>query len=169
MGIGAHFDGPQYDPYVAVLNLQAPAIFYILSPTKIDAATAATLSETHDGYAIIEKYYLEPRSLLVFTSDAYTKYKHGIPHALYDVVASCLQNSRYLSTEVCGKSVWRNGRTKLTDTEENDESARLWKPRLSLTIRRAIPAAGERMETASDREEERRDLINFYRSVSEYN
>jgi hypothetical protein len=172
MGIGAHFDGPLYDSFVAVLNLQAPAMFYMLSANKLATSKSedcSVPSTTQDGYAILERIYLQPRSLLLFSEDAYLSYKHGIPHSLFDEAESSICNAHLLDPDTCGKKVWRNGTFVRDGIEETTETAASWKPRLSLTIRYAKPASSELLETESDRSEARRDVINFYRSVSEYN
>lgn len=67
IGIMPHTDGPLYHPYVCILSMGSHATFEFFKDY------AAFKEENSLGRLIVE-----PRSLLIFTDDAYEKYLHSI-------------------------------------------------------------------------------------------
>lgn len=149
MGIAPHYDGPLYRERVLVLNLQSPAVmyFYHVNETGLDEAFSLVL---------------EPRSLLIFEGKLYTELKHGIVNATEDDLSakSPPLNARLLSAET--RALLASGTPLSRGTH----------PRLSLTLRK-IRFQAEKSEseiaTNAEKEDLRRNEINFYRNVSELN
>lgn len=149
MGIAPHFDGPLYRERVLVLNLQSPAVMYFYRVLETGLEEAFSL-------------VLEPRSLLVFEGKLYTELKHGIENAKEDDLSakSAPLNFRLLSSET--RALLELGKPLPRGLE----------PRLSLTLRK-IRFEAEKSElevvTSAEKEDLRRNEINFYRNVSEQN
>ena len=101
-GIGAHMDGPLYEPSVAILSLLSSAVIHF-TPT-----TAATSR----GFSIL----LTAGSLLVFEEACYTAAVHHIddcaPGEPETVPASCVNT--HLTGVPCGAVVDRGRRLSLT-------------------------------------------------------
>jgi alkylated DNA repair protein alkB family protein 6 len=76
-GIMPHEDGPVYYPGAAILSLGAPAVIRFRAK-QCDARTAAEARPERQPPPLVESVVLPPRSLLVFTGDAYTGCLHGI-------------------------------------------------------------------------------------------
>ncbi|GAX80010.1 hypothetical protein CEUSTIGMA_g7449.t1 [Chlamydomonas eustigma] len=126
-GIMPHQDGPAYYPGVSILSLGAPAVMTFTPKwVEVDSTndTACTQQE--------ESIFLLPRSLLLFKSEAYTAYLHGIAGTNKlgqggDNMASpvcnlhLIQNCETLHTACCGQALI-SGKTTGT--------------RFSLTVRR---------------------------------
>ena len=72
----AHKDGPAYFPYVCILSLHQGLILNIYS--SLDDASSKTY---------LARFYLEPRSLFIFTDDHYKEHFHGIEETIDDVFA----------------------------------------------------------------------------------
>lgn len=70
-GIMHHTDGPSYSPYAIILSLESSCI---MTFRKKLLAHEIGLIENKDLLQVV----LQPRSLLVFTDDAYINYMHGI-------------------------------------------------------------------------------------------
>jgi len=154
MGIAPHFDSDLYKPFVAVLNLQAPALFHFYQ------GSLSTDVVVHSSV------YLEARSLLLFADDLFSDLKHGIPSNKVDVIPNDVLNAQFLRRYKVGQAVSRGG--EVMARAEDQVDATQWKPRLSLTVRTLAKAQdGETIETAASRDEAIRTTANFYRSVSE--
>lgn len=67
VGIMPHTDGPLYHPYVVILSLGSQTVFEFFKDY------AAYKEEN-----TLAKLLVEPRSLLIFSDDAYSKYMHAI-------------------------------------------------------------------------------------------
>ena len=76
-GVMPHEDGPCYQPGVAILSLQSPAVITFTSKLGDDCTQNPPLHVA-----------LMPRSLLIFRGKAYTDYLHGIDDVEAHVVAS---------------------------------------------------------------------------------
>ncbi|CDW90884.1 isoform b [Stylonychia lemnae] len=76
-GIFAHKDGPSYFPFVCILSLNSGIILYVKE-------TLEGLNERKNYRA---RFYLEPRSLFIFTQTHYDTHFHGIDEDLEDVVS----------------------------------------------------------------------------------
>mmetsp|Transcript_4888 Transcript_4888/g.9713 ORF Transcript_4888/g.9713 Transcript_4888/m.9713 type:complete len:388 (-) Transcript_4888:293-1456(-) len=85
-GILAHQDGPLYQPVVAIVSLNSPVGFHFYR----------SLADARDEKASVEMQ-LYPRSLLVFSWEAYNKYFHGIPASTQDKISSQCANIRFIS------------------------------------------------------------------------
>lgn len=68
---GAHLDGPLYQDYVQILSLHG-------------TATIEFFLKEHPQDSL--KIFLQPRSLLIFTREAYTKYYHVIHSRREDII-----------------------------------------------------------------------------------
>ena len=75
IGIMPHTDGPVYHPYVVILSLGSHTCFEYYQDYP---AYKAEIS--------LAKLLIEPRSLLIFTEDAYSKYLHTIQDVTFDFV-----------------------------------------------------------------------------------
>jgi len=149
MGIAPHFDGPLYLERVLVLNLQSPAVmyFYHVSPNGLQEAFSLVL---------------EPRSLLIFEGRLYSELKHGIVNATEDDLSakSLPLNYRLLSSPI--RALLDSGKPLSRGTL----------PRLSLTLRKIRFQASKsesEVVTPAEKEDLRRNEVNFYRNVSELN
>ena len=89
-GIAPHVDGPIYVPRVAILSLAAPTLISFYPRREPYANPMDHYDDTFkfDGEIAkerpIQSLILEPRSLLVFSSDAYWLHPHGITDKLED-------------------------------------------------------------------------------------
>ena len=72
-GILPHTDGPAYYPYVCILSLQSGLTLNIWKDHE-DVRSKKYLA----------RFYLEPRSLFIFTDDHYSQHLHGIEETLED-------------------------------------------------------------------------------------
>jgi len=134
-GIMPHKDGPLYYPRVAILSLSGPAKIEFRENLKEDSKMSLIL---------------QPRSLMIFTDEAYTNHFHGIGECQQDVVTEDVANIEA---------------AKLTLGEVVDRGS----VRLSLTIRivplvldlDAIPA------TPVAEEENRRMESFWYNAINE--
>eukprot|EP01122_Echinamoeba_exundans_P003523 TRINITY_DN13609_c0_g1_i1.p1 TRINITY_DN13609_c0_g1~~TRINITY_DN13609_c0_g1_i1.p1 ORF type:complete len:321 (-),score=42.38 TRINITY_DN13609_c0_g1_i1:81-938(-) len=170
MGIAPHFDTDLYQPYVAVLNIQRPAMFHFFDPkTKANGNEENSLLAS----CSIGHLYLEPRSLLIFAGYAFSAVKHGILSNQFDTIDPETLNLHLLSKEIESGQTWsRNGKlVDLSDTSASSaggEDPKSYLPRLSLTIRALTKAIeAESLETESSRTDEKHRLAAFYKSVSE--
>jgi alkylated DNA repair protein alkB homolog 6 len=75
-GIMAHKDGPAYFPYVCILSLHQGLILNIYS--SLDDVASKTY---------LARFYLEPRSLFIFTDEHYKEHFHGIEETIEDSFA----------------------------------------------------------------------------------
>lgn len=82
-GIMHHTDGPLYHPIVAILSCGG-GIGMTFRPPRDDPVASG------GGFSL----YLQPRSLFVFTCDAYHRWLHGIDELTVDVIREdCLNAS----------------------------------------------------------------------------
>eukprot|EP01104_Vermistella_antarctica_P015702 TRINITY_DN5217_c0_g1_i1.p1 TRINITY_DN5217_c0_g1~~TRINITY_DN5217_c0_g1_i1.p1 ORF type:complete len:339 (+),score=54.81 TRINITY_DN5217_c0_g1_i1:644-1660(+) len=109
-GISAHKDGPKWKPYVVVLNLGGTACFHLARSPQIGSAH----DEEGEGSGGGTSVFLRPRSLLIFTADAYHHYKHSIAPTVVDVIGTECCNTDLAGVRV-GESVPRESvRVSLT-------------------------------------------------------
>jgi len=97
-GIMPHKDGPLYFPKVAILSICGPAM--------IDFRTALKESP-------LMSVYLQPRSLLIFTDEAYTTHFHGIEETESDTIAEHVVNANKEGLQI-GAIIERGTRLSLT-------------------------------------------------------
>ncbi|CAE7308616.1 alkbh6 [Symbiodinium natans] len=74
-GIDAHCDGPQFQPEVAILTLEGPALLHFGLVEK------KAYPELPPRFEVL----LEPRSLLVMRAEVYKLYVHRIDHSKVDI------------------------------------------------------------------------------------
>lgn len=165
MGIAPHFDTDLYQPYVAVLNLQRPAMFHFFDPTT---TTTPNQDESYLESLSLGHLYLEPRSLLIFAGNSFSKVKHGIISATADKIDDKTLNLRYLSKEINVGDTWSRDGKLITSDKDVNADPKAFLPRLSLTIRALTKAVEtEGLETEESRTNEKIRLAAFYKSVSE--
>ncbi|MEW5302657.1 MAG: hypothetical protein WDW38_011615 [Sanguina aurantia] len=107
-GIMAHEDGPAYFPAVCILSLGASSIIRFYKKQAEGVCSQPTTS-----------VLLRPRSLLVFSEEAYTGFLHGIDQVEAETVDATVAN--------CKQSGVLHGDSMLREGE-----------RVSLTIRRVV-------------------------------
>eukprot|EP00927_Polykrikos_kofoidii_P040054 TRINITY_DN34304_c0_g1_i1.p1 TRINITY_DN34304_c0_g1~~TRINITY_DN34304_c0_g1_i1.p1 ORF type:complete len:698 (+),score=97.79 TRINITY_DN34304_c0_g1_i1:103-2196(+) len=113
-GIDAHFDGPAFDPEVAILSLEGSALIrFSLVEKQLRPDLPRRL-----------ELLLRPRSLLLFSGEAYELYVHAVPHELQDVLSEDCANLDAARAGV-GEAVPRSQRrTSLTLRRLKHVSAR---------------------------------------------
>lgn len=161
-GIDPHADGPLFEPYVAIISLQSSCLLQLLRPPgdsekRLQGTTGRLAASWGDLDEAAATVYLQPRSLFIFSKDAYTKHLHGI--ATPDVAAA--QECSHIDSR-CVNLSSTSPKAATGDAVETG-------PRLSLTIRAvkktAIPA-GEFL-TEAQQAEARRRRDWWARAVSE--
>mmetsp|Transcript_22620 Transcript_22620/g.56751 ORF Transcript_22620/g.56751 Transcript_22620/m.56751 type:complete len:298 (+) Transcript_22620:112-1005(+) len=122
-GIMPHEDGPLYLPRVAILSLRSPGSLHF-TPKQAGAGRRAGEEEVQQqrdqvdrgavGLGVAQQMFLEPRSLLIFEEDLYTRFLHGMPMGGADSV-SCNATANFgkLGVAVEGR-VERATRVSLT-------------------------------------------------------
>jgi len=106
-GIMHHTDGPAYENRVCILSLQTSCVFTFRR--KIESSAIGNVEGNDD----IIRLVIEPRSLLIFSSDAYTEHLHGIDSDIEvnDSYISCCDNAHLLSRPIncreVGKYLYR--------------------------------------------------------------
>lgn len=125
-GIHPHCDGPVYYPKVAILSLGSPCLFTFYQRTGTEDCIKWDLAnDVPGGHTAESKPHLsvlvEPRSLLVFSDDAFWHHRHGISAVSSELVTKDTCNLASL-----------NGRYKEGDIIER-------KRRVSLTMRHLLP------------------------------
>lgn len=165
MGIAPHFDTDLYQPYVSVLNLQRPAMFHFFDPVPIRAGEKSGSL----GHRATSHLYLEPKSLLIFAGKAFSEIKHGILSASEDLIDGDTLNLHLLSDHIKAGQRWsRDGKLLQAASEASTLDPTGFMPRLSLTIRAlARVSYSDHLETEASREDEKRRIAAFYKSVSE--
>ena len=159
-GIGWHNDGPLFQPCVAIVSLGAPTVLRFrpdpaaaAAPTFGDASTTTTT--TASSYSVV----LRPRSLVVFASDAYTVWQHGIPPG---------EPRAFPDPETCLN--WPAVRAAFGDAAVLGAPlpGAADQPRHSLTVRRVATVAKPHGDwTQEDKSEHSRRLAWWARAVSE--
>lgn len=96
-GISAHKDGPVYFPRVIILSL--------------GGSTCMTFSDSLRHPTLLSSLFIQPRSLLIFTKDAYDKFFHEIPVQTHDLIQSHCINT---TTDQIGQSWPRSTRVSIT-------------------------------------------------------
>ncbi|KAM9969770.1 hypothetical protein ACTFIR_001607 [Dictyostelium discoideum] len=76
-GIMPHKDGPLFFPMVCILSLNSTCLMDFYNNLKEEP---------------FEKIFLRPRSLLIFTEDAYKNYFHGIKESYSDLITEDVMN-----------------------------------------------------------------------------
>mmetsp|Transcript_126138 Transcript_126138/g.315260 ORF Transcript_126138/g.315260 Transcript_126138/m.315260 type:complete len:516 (-) Transcript_126138:77-1624(-) len=125
-GIYPHCDGPVYYPKVAILSLGSPCVFSFYPRTgSEDCMQWNQEKDVPGGHQAGDKplasVVLEPRSLLIFSHDAFWHHRHGI-----DAVASEEVTDAVCNLHTCG------GRYKVGDVINRSR-------RVSLTMRHLLP------------------------------
>lgn len=119
-GIYPHCDGPVYYPKVAILSLGSPCIFSFYPRTGTE--DCMKWDPEHDvpgGHSFGDDPHtsvlLEPRSLLVFSHDAFWHHRHGINAVSSDQVTDRVGNLEALEGQYnVGDSFQRSRRVSLT-------------------------------------------------------
>jgi hypothetical protein len=75
-GISYHKDGEFYTSFAAILSLESSALILF----------------SKDKKEICESYFLQPRSLFIFTNDAFEKYFHSIEDSKVDYIDEKCKN-----------------------------------------------------------------------------
>lgn len=96
-GIHAHKDGPVYFPRVIILS--------------IGGSTCMTFRDRLRDPSLFQSLIIKPRSLLIFTKDAYDKVFHEIPMQLQDKVETHCVNA---SAQEIGMNFLRTTRISIT-------------------------------------------------------
>jgi len=96
-GILPHTDGPAYSPWAAILSLGSAAVFDFWR----DHAHAAT------GMLPALSLLLPPRSLLIFSEDAYQKHLHGLADRPCDTLEGIANSSLLTRTGSPGTMPWQ--------------------------------------------------------------
>lgn len=109
-GILHHTDGPSYDPFVAIVSLLAPSV---MTFRKRLSSSQIGVEEQEEVFCVL----LQPRSVLIFSDEAYTHHLHGIDESS----RHALDSSPCVNAHVVGGA--QSGFIHRTDT------------RLSLTLR----------------------------------
>eukprot|EP00164_Ancoracysta_twista_P004248 GFYU01005724.1.p1 GENE.GFYU01005724.1~~GFYU01005724.1.p1 ORF type:complete len:254 (+),score=39.72 GFYU01005724.1:73-834(+) len=134
-GIMPHEDGPLYHPMVANISLQSPIVLQFFKHREqcgeLEAEAAAIAVDTvrtadsgdvagddntrrvlyTDGFEPLMSMLLEPRSLVLFTKEAYEQCLHGIPNSFEDVIDESVVNA---GPELVGQTLKRGVRVSLT-------------------------------------------------------
>ena len=155
-GIGFHKDGPLFHPYVAILSLNAPAT--IQFRRRITLSSLATCSEPIDkiqqsvlvdgitrkestpSVIVVVSVVLYPRSLFMFSGDAYTEWFHGIPlqqHPSTDASFICIPSSMSTCEDQRLKRAPSGAPNSKEETTSSREESRNMS-RYSLTVRRCV-------------------------------
>ena len=93
-GIAPHNDGPIFEARVAIVSLGTPAVLHFWPVPKNDAGVSvgsgwrAISGDVEPACSVL----LQPRSLLVFSAEAYTHMLHGIRPASTDVLGPTVCN-----------------------------------------------------------------------------
>ena len=96
-GISAHKDGPVYFPRVIILSL--------------GGSTSMTFRDSLRHPTLLSSLFIQPRSLLIFTKDAYDKFFHEIPVQTHDLIQSHCINT---NPDQTGQSWSRSTRVSIT-------------------------------------------------------
>lgn len=96
-GIHPHCDGPVYYPKVAILSLGSPCLFSFYPKTGTeDCMKWDPANDVPGGYqggqSAMNTLFVEPRSLLIFSHDAFWHHRHGIDAAASEDIPSNLVN-----------------------------------------------------------------------------
>jgi alkylated DNA repair protein alkB family protein 6 len=130
-GIAPHQDGPLYEPLVAILSLDGPALLQFWPP-RVDedgVALAPDLNASSTCSLPSASILCEPNSLVVFRGQAYKTHWHGILSRDDDVLADHTRNLDALSGGLLGA-------TAGTRVQRKDR-------RVSLTVRRVLKVLSE--------------------------
>lgn len=104
-GIMAHLDGPLFHPIISTISCGSHAVLRFHE------------NDALDDRKIVCQLLIEPRSLVIFKDDMYTKYLHSIDEVTSDLVTSRLLNLKYCDDtfrEHCNENVDRLRRISLT-------------------------------------------------------
>lgn len=120
-GIFPHCDGPVYYPCVAILSLNSPCLFHLYSRSGTE--DCMKWDPSHDvpgGHQTSSRplmtLFLEPRSLLLFSHDAFWNHRHGIDATATDVLTPNVANADQAVAAgfSMGDVIQRNRRVSLT-------------------------------------------------------
>mmetsp|Transcript_64684 Transcript_64684/g.104602 ORF Transcript_64684/g.104602 Transcript_64684/m.104602 type:complete len:163 (+) Transcript_64684:1-489(+) len=120
-GIFPHCDGPVYYPKVGILSLSSPCVFDLHPKQgtedcmKWDPANDVP-GGFQEGQEPQVRMLLEPRSLLIFSHDAFWHHRHGIPNVDTDVITKDITNLEQVEAAGyrVGDKVERTRRVSLT-------------------------------------------------------
>lgn len=153
IGIMPHTDGPLYHPYVVILSLGSHACFeFFKDYTNYKA----------ENYAA--KLLVEPRSLLIFEKEAYTKYLHAIHDSAFDPIdVTFIIDKNNNSVKITSSNIDNIHLTRIyqeiqkehendgDNSEEEKEFTKSWQlkrtKRISLTIRYVVPSNAQKDES----------------------
>merc|ERR1711884_190520 len=118
-GIHPHCDGPVYYPMVAILSLGSTSLFsfYPQSGTEdcMKWDPENNVPGGHVGSKPLCTVLLEPRSLLVFSHDAFWKHRHGIAAVVSEEVTPLVCNlAQCEGSFAVGDRIQRQRRVSLT-------------------------------------------------------
>merc|ERR1719436_1052013 len=121
-GIFPHCDGPVYYPKVAILSLGSPCIFdFHAKQGNEDCMKWDHYNDVPGGYdpeggkRPVCSVVLEPRSLLIFSHDAFWVHRHGIENTAEEVVGPDVCNlDRCGGRYKVGDKIRRGRRVSLT-------------------------------------------------------
>jgi hypothetical protein len=143
-GISRHNDGPLFEPLVGIVSMSGSATIHFWRDQN------AMDTDGLDDAATSSSILLMPRSLLIFSHEAYTCYTHSVERDLHDHVIPSLANYRLLPQELVGQQLPR-------------------RLRVSLTVRRVdkILDEGSVLETDEARAERARRRISFEKGIND--
>ena len=137
-GIAPHVDGPIYVPLVAIISLASTSVMAFYPRREPYDQPMEHYNDTFkfDGEIVQQRPHmsvvLEPRSLLIFRSEAYSHYPHGISDKKVDI----------LDESVAGPVVNRH----LLRQQDISEVVR--KYRVGITVRNLLPRCNHQPERA---------------------
>jgi hypothetical protein len=144
-GISRHNDGPLFEPLVGIISLAGAATIHFWGDEN-------AMDTGGEGAGPQCSVLLMPRSLLIFSRDAYTSYTHSVEPDSFDSFLPSLANYHFLPPELAGKDLPRS-------------------LRVSLTVRRVEKILDESsvLETEEARAERRRRRLSFERGINDNN
>lgn len=121
-GIFPHCDGPVYYPKVGILSMGSPCLFHFYSRSGTE--DTMKWDSEHDVPAGFQKersrpqlsVFLEPRSLLVFSHDAFWHHRHGIDDVASETITENIANLEHARAagHQLGDTIPRRRRVSLT-------------------------------------------------------
>ena len=153
IGIMPHTDGPLYHPYVVILSLGSHACFEFFK----DYAN-------YKAEQNVAKLLVEPRSLLIFEKEAYTKFLHSIHDSVLDSIeVTYTIDKSNNSVKITSSNIDNIHLTKIygeiqkelesgsNNSQDEKEFTKTWQlkrtKRISLTIRYVIPSNAPKDES----------------------
>ena len=107
-------DGPLYEPWVAILSIDGPAVIDFWRSVADSRAASKDVAQAGGGVSNAPSpaasVVCMPRSLLVFSDEAYTDYFHGISESASNTLGPQTINLEALSSLGSGEEVERGER-----------------------------------------------------------